>query len=126
MKNTLLPVIESTLKTYKLWYEFRDNIPKKSRYTLGDKIDTRFLQVLEFLNTASYQPIIEKLRTLERTITGIDTLKFLLRIGWEVHAIDTKKYTALSEGVQEIGRQVGSWHKGLVAKTSAKKTEENG
>lgn len=112
------------LGVYKNWYLYRDNLPKKSRYTLGDKIDSRFLQVLDLLYIASYQNPTEKLPTLERTLTGIDTLKFILRVAWEVHALDDKKYAVLSEGLNEIGKEVGGWRKGLQTKTSAIKAEE--
>lgn len=108
------------LTVYKTWYTYRDGIPKKSRYTLGDKIDSRFIQVLELLYVASYQGTSEKLPTIERALSGVDILKFLLRIGWELRVFDDKKYTTLSEGLNEVGRQVGGWRKGLQTKTSAK------
>lgn len=108
------------LAVYKTWYGYRDAMPKKSRYTLGDKIDARFIQVLELLYIASYQSASEKLPTVERALSGVDTLKFLLRIGWELHVFDNKKYSALSEGLDEVGRQIGGWRKGLQTKTSAR------
>lgn len=107
------------MSVYKDWHQFRDSLPKKSRYTLGDKIDSRFLLVLELLYTASYQKVDEKMPTLQGALTSIDTLKFLLQIAWDVRALDNKKYTALSEGLHEAGRQVGGWYKGLQKKTSA-------
>lgn len=107
------------LSVYKTWYAYRDGIPKKSRYTLGDKIDARFVQVLELLQIATYQSPTEKLLTLQRALSGVDTLKFFLRIAWEVRVFDDKKYTILSEGLNEVGRQIGGWRKGLQTKTSA-------
>lgn len=116
----MLPVIEHLLGVYKVWYGCRDSLPKKSRYTLGDKIDTRFITVLEFLYVASYQGAADKLPTLDKALSGVDTLKFLLRVAWEINALDNKKYTALSEGLHEIGRQIGGWRKGLQTKTSSR------
>lgn len=115
-----LPVIEHTLKVYKVWYEARDHMPKKSRYILGDKIDSRFVLVLELLYAASYQSPADKLLTLGRALTAVDTLKFLLRVSWEIGALDDKKYTAISEPLQETARQVNGWKKGLQNKTPAK------
>ncbi len=114
----VLPVIEHILSVYKTWHGYRDSFPKKSRYTLGDKIDIRFLQILELLYTASYQKQVEKLPTLERALTGIDILKFLLRVAWELHSLDNKKYEVLSSELDKAGRQVGGWRKGLQTKTS--------
>lgn len=96
----------------------RDGMPKRSRYTLGDKIDARFIQVLEFLYVASYQSMGEKLPILQKALTGVDTLKFFLRIAWEVQALDSKKYASLSEGLQKVGKEVGGWRKGIQIKTS--------
>lgn len=108
------------LAIYKIWYGYRDNFPKKARYTLGDKIDIRFLNVLELISIATYQNQTEKGATLDRVITGIDVLKFLLRLSWELHILDDKKYTILSESIQEIGKQVGGWRKGIQNKTPGK------
>lgn len=108
------------LGVYKTWYSYRDSIPKKSRYVLGDKIDARFVQVLELLQVATYQAPTEKLHTLQRALSGVDTLKFFLRIAWEVRVFDDKKYATLSDGLNEVGRQIGGWRKGLETKTSAK------
>lgn len=108
------------ITVYKTWYGYRDNLPKKSRYTLGDKIDSYFLKTLEWLHLASYQTPEDKGPTLGQALAGIDTLKFFLRIAWEIRVLDDKKYTALSEGLQEVGRQVGGWKKGIQTKTSAK------
>lgn len=88
---------------------------------MGDKIDTRFLNVLELLSVAAYQGAAEKLPTLERAITGIDVLKFLLRVAWELKILDDKKYTNLSEGIQQVGREIGGWRKGLQKKTPNQK-----
>jgi len=115
--STTLPVVERLLGTYKLWYGYRDHFPKKSRYTLGDKIDARFLNVLELLSIAAYQGAVEKTPTLDRALVGADALKFLLRVAWELRLFDDQKYAQLSEGVQEVCKQIGGWKKGLQKKT---------
>lgn len=119
-----LPVIEHMIKAYKMWCGFYNHIPKKSRYTLGGKIDSKFIDVLELLQIATYQGVYEKMPTIELALSGVDTLKFLLRITWEVQALDNKKYEAISQELNEVGRQIGGWRKGLQTKTSGKKPEE--
>lgn len=123
MSTSVLPVIEHVTTVYKQWFAYRDHIPKKSRYTLGEKIDSRFVQVLELLFVATYQGKTEKLPTLERALTGIDVLKFLLRVTWELAILDNKKYAVLSEGLEKVGREVGGWKRGLVTKTPAQAGE---
>lgn len=114
----LLPVLEKTKATYILWFNYRDTFPKKSRYTLGDKIDKLFLDILELLNLATYQKLEDKLLTLSKTILKLDALKFFLMISWEVKLLDNQKYIALSEQLQELGRMIGGWKKGLGTKVT--------
>ena len=118
-RSNLLPVIEHILAVYKIWHIYRDHFPQKSKYTLGDKIDARFILVLELLFTATYQSKEQKVLTLERIQTGIDMIGFLLRIAWEVTSLDTKKYAELGEKLNEAGRMVGGWKRGLASKTPA-------
>lgn len=117
-KQNYIPVIEHTLKAYKTWYSIRDHLPKKSRYTLGDKIDARFVVLLELLYMASYQIPSDKVATLTKATTSLDLLKFLLRVSWEVGAMDDKKYGNLSEEVQNISKQIAGWKKDAETKTS--------
>jgi hypothetical protein len=115
-KTIMLPVIEHVLSVYKTWYAYRDNLPKKSRYTLGDKIDNRFLELLELLQLACYQNPADKTSTLARALTILDMLKFFIKVSWEIRIIDNAKYECLSKGLHDAGKQIGGWHK----KTSTK------
>ena len=111
-----MPVIEHAVSVYKTWHRYRLDFPKSARYTLGDKIDHTFVRSLELLYIASYQNKEEKLPTLRGAVRSIDTLKFFLRVAWELRALDTKKYAVLSETMDELGRMVGGWKKGLEKK----------
>lgn len=115
-----MPVVEHAIAVYKLWHEYRSDFPKSSRYTLGDKIDTIFIQVLECLFVASYQNKADKLPTILIAVRKTDLLKFFLRIAWELHALDNKKYALLSEKTDELGRMIGGWKRGLESKTPPK------
>ena len=104
---------------YKLWNGFQNHIPKKSRYTLGAKIDTRFLDTIELLFIARYLKREQKLPILQKAGTKLDLLKFFLQIAWELKTLDNKKYIALSEPLNEIGRMLGGWIRGIQNKTPA-------
>lgn len=47
-------------------------------------------------------------------IRKTDTLKVLLMVLWETKSLDTKKYGALSEPIEEMGRMLGGWYNQLV------------
>ena len=52
--RTNLTIIQKVVQTYKLWDEFKNHFPKKSRYTLAAKIDSLFIDTIELLFIASY------------------------------------------------------------------------
>jgi len=117
--NNDLPIIHKLLETYKLWQEFLPNFPKSSKYTLGEKIDRLFLEVIEYIFMASYLPAKKKLVCIEKASAKLDLLKFFLRIAWEIKSMDNKKYILISEHLDEIGKMLGGWIRQLKEKTSA-------
>ncbi|MCX6719504.1 MAG: hypothetical protein NTV36_00090, partial [Candidatus Staskawiczbacteria bacterium] len=48
-----LTLIQRLASIYKLWHEFLLHFPKDTKYTLGNKIDSLVLEVLEFTIKAS-------------------------------------------------------------------------
>lgn len=108
-----IPIIQHLIKVYKLWHEFLPHVPKTSRYTLGAKIDVLFADTIESIFLASYAPKTQKNALIQRAITKLDLLKFFLQILWEIKSLDNKKYIALSEPLQEVGRMLGGWNRQL-------------
>jgi hypothetical protein len=61
---------------------------------------------------------------LGKTISRLDLLKFFTQIAWENKLIPMEKYLEFSKKIEEIGRMLGGWKKGLQNKTPAKQTGE--
>ncbi len=97
------------IELYKLWHEFLPHFPKTARYTLGEKIDSLFIETIEPIFIASYLNKNQKLPHIQKTVTKLDLLKFFLQISWEIKALDNKKYIVLSKKLNEIGRMLGGW-----------------
>ena len=114
-----VPIIGRLVSVYKLWYGFQNNFPKKSRYTLGEKIDRLFLEILELLLIGGYLSREKKLLYLQKAGAKLDILKFFLQISWEIKSLDNKKYIVLSEKLNEVGKMLGGWLKQLANKTPA-------
>ena len=53
-------MLQKAKNTYTLWLKIAGNIPKAQRYTLGGKIDSRFLELLEEIFIALYLPVAHK------------------------------------------------------------------
>jgi IS1 family transposase len=94
---------------YLLWYGYYQIIPKTHRHSLGQRIDTLFIEIIEALATANFLPREEKQPYVRFAIKKVDTLKILLTILWETKSLDNKKYIALSLKIEEIGKMLGGW-----------------
>ena len=104
-----LPVLEKIKQAYLFWYQHYLIIPKTHRYSLGEKIDKFFVEAIEAIVTASFLNQTEKLPYVRLAIRKLDTLKVFLMLLWETKSLDNKKYIALSEKLDEIGRNLGGW-----------------
>lgn len=93
------------------------NFPKVERFGIGQKIESNFLEVLELSFSCIYLSPDPKIILLEKTISKLDVLKFFIQLAWERKLIPTDKYTEISLRLEEIGRQLGGWKKGLQTKT---------
>jgi len=120
-KAKLLPVLEKTKETYKLWNEYHLILPKIHRYSLGTKIDTLFIELIESLAVATFLSKEEKLPFVRIAIRKLDTINILLLILFETKSLDTKKYISLSEKTNEIGKMLGGWNGQLTKQQAEKK-----
>ncbi|HLC69674.1 MAG TPA: four helix bundle protein [Patescibacteria group bacterium] len=106
-----IPIIAKLNEGYKLWHSFFVHLSKITRYTLGEKIDNLFTDCLEIALLASYRPKDKKQELIEQLNAKFDTLKFFVKLLWEIKEIDTNKMTALSIPLTEVGRMIGGWIK---------------
>ena len=112
-------VITKQKEAYQYWLILHRDFPKTERFNLGQKISVLFINILEMTFTASYFPPDQKIIELEKIISRLDILKFFIQLAWENKLIPNKKFIELSEKLEEIGRQLGGWKKGLNKKTLA-------
>ena len=104
-----IPIVTHLTLAYKLWHSYLPNIPRDSRYTLGTKIDALFIETAEPIFIATYLSREQKPPYLRKAAAQLDLVKFFLQILWEIQSLDNKKYVALSEKLDEIGRMLGGW-----------------
>ena len=116
--RTILPVLEKLKTTYKLWHECHERIPKSQKYSLGNRIDSIFIEIIEMVASAAFSIKMEKIPYIKIAIRKLDTLKILLMVLWESRGLDNKKYIALSEELHDIGRNLGGWLGQIVKRNS--------
>lgn len=115
--NTL-PIIQKLIGVYKIWHEYLPNFSKDHRYTLGFKIDSLFVGIIEDLYQAQFEKEYRKYFNINNASLKLDKLKFFLQILWEIKGIDDKKYIHLSNHLNEVGKMLGGWLKDSKTKSS--------
>ncbi len=101
---------------YKYWITLHRDFPKVERFGIGQKIEQSFLDMLELTFTSVYLAQEQKIISLSKTIAKMDNLKFFIQLAWESKLIPTEKYSKISGELEEVGRMLGGWKKGLIEK----------
>ena len=104
-------VFQKTYDLYKHVYENLRTLPKRERYTWGQRCDTMTLKVLELTMRAGMTPLAGKRVILHELSNEIDLLKIWLRLGNELRILDHQKYIAREGELVEIGKMIGGWMK---------------
>ena len=115
---TILPVLQKVKTVYILWFEYYTKLDKTRRFTLGQKIDTLFIEIIEAIAIATFLDRTEKQQWVRFAIRKLDTIKVLLMILWETKSLDNKKYIHISEPIDEIGKMLGGWNGQLTKQNS--------
>lgn len=109
VERMVLPVLERVKQAYLLWHEYHSTLPKVHRYTIGEKIDTLFIEILEAISTAAFLSREKKVPYILLGLQKLNTLTLLLMILWETKSLRDKRYIALSLPLDEIGRMLNGW-----------------
>lgn len=104
-----MSILRHLIDGYKLWFELKEHIHRSAKYTLAEKIDNLFIEVLGLIFAAQYARSELKLPILQKANTKFDLLKFFLQMLWEVRKIEEKHYVLLSEKLASIGKMLGGW-----------------
>lgn len=100
------------------WYACYQTLPKTHRHSLGQRIDTLFVEIMESVATTGFLSRQEKYPYVRIAIRKTNVLAVFLMILWETKSIDDGKYIALSLKIEEIGRMLGGWS-GQIAKQNS-------
>ncbi|MCX6808661.1 MAG: four helix bundle protein [Candidatus Berkelbacteria bacterium] len=119
------PVIERLKSAYKQWILIERNLPKCERFGIGQKVDNLFTDLLDLLQKASFAPMDLKISLLSQALSTIDSLRFFIQLCWELKLIPANQFTQIGGEIEDIGKMVGGWRRGLITKTSAEAKEKS-
>jgi hypothetical protein len=111
--------LQKIKSAYLLWYGYYQKLPKLHRYTLGNRVDTLFIETIEAISCATFLLKSEKQPYVRLAIRKLDTLKILLMVLWETGSLENKKYAALSTPLDEAGKMLGGWSGQLARQNNA-------
>jgi len=86
-----------------------DKLPRVRRFTLGERIESGLLDVLEGLTDAAYSRT--KTETLRQANLRLDRVRHLWRLGHELQAVPVRQYGHGARLLEELGRQIGAWRR---------------
>ena len=117
-------VIIKEKESYTFWQKLHRDFPRVERLGIGQKIENLFLSVLEMTFSSAYLPSEPKIISLGKTMSRLDVLKFLSKSLGKNKLISTEQHIELSQKLEEIGRQLGGWKKGLKQNSRPKRREK--
>lgn len=103
------PVVEKMYQFLTWLIPTVEKFPRSQKFTLGDRIQTAALDVLDGLIEASYRR--DRQQVLTQTNLRIEKLRFLFRLALDLRCIDMRRYEHAARNLDEIGRMVGGWIK---------------
>ncbi len=109
-QRNFLPVIAHVKDLYIIWNKLFLKFPKPLRYSIGIKIDSLFVDIIEALSIASFLKKSDKIAYLKKSITKTDVIKVFIHISWEMNLLEITQYAEISEKLDTIGKMIGGWH----------------
>lgn len=108
MNDIDIPILKKSYQLYHLFHNYRRVIPKSDKFTIFQRSEDIIIDILELLLEAGYTKD-KKIVPLEKSSVKLNILRFLIRLMKDSKSIDNKKYIALQEIIDEIGRMLGGW-----------------
>ena len=98
---------------YLIWVNVVPHISKGARYTIGARIENKFLDLLELAYIAYFTEKEKKAEKITDCVLVLDTLKFLISVAWEGKLISNKQCEDVALKLEEVGKMFGGWKKNL-------------
>jgi len=98
-------------------------MPKGAKYTIGARIETKFLDLLELTYLAYFTEKEKKASKLSECILVLDTLKFIISVAWEGKLISNKQFEDIAQKLDEVGKMFGGWKKSLASPEKKNRTD---
>jgi hypothetical protein len=106
-------ILERIKEAYLIWLNIVPHMPKHNRYTIGERIENKFLDLLELTYATYFSSREVKMNDIPKCILVLDTLKFFISVTWTNKLISHKQCEEIALKLDEIGKIFGGWLKNL-------------
>ncbi len=104
-----LPIIRA-FYDFVLWLTPKiAKFPRDQRFVLGERMERELYEVLEKLIRAKFTR--SRRAILDQVNLDLEILRFQIRLAKDIRCLSLKSYGMAAEGLTDIGRQVGGWHR---------------
>lgn len=86
-----------------------DKFPRVRRFTLGERIESGLLLVLERLTEAAY--VRQRRELLGEANAKLAVTRHLWRMSWELRLVPDTTFHQGATLLVDLGRQIGGWYK---------------
>ena len=104
-----------------IWLGIAPHISKNARYTIGARIENKFLDLLDDAYLAYFSYKENRKVKVDSCVLTLDTLKFLISIAWEAKLVSHKQYEDVSIKLNEVSKMLAGWQKYLQGNTFAQR-----
>ena len=106
--DTSTPKAVQSCHEFLLWLIPRmDKFPRIRRFTLGERLESSLLSVLENLVAAAYAQ--RKKETLSQANNRLQVARHLWRLCYELKVIPLNRYEYGARCMHDLGQQIGGW-----------------
>jgi len=88
-------------------------LPREQKFLLGDRIQNKISDLLELLVETYYSPRPQKPALLAKVNITLETLRYYVRLLYELGYYNSTTYGQLAERINELGKMCGGWLKSL-------------
>ena len=106
-KKEDLPIFVKWMEFLKWFLPVLEKFPKRTRFTITNRMENISLDILELLIEARYSK--DKRTSLKKVNLYLEKIRILFRLSHETKLVSTKTYNHASKSINEVGMMLGGW-----------------
>jgi hypothetical protein len=92
-----------------IWMNIVPHIQRGTRYTIGARIENKFLDLLELTYITYFSKKETKIEKISECIFLLDTLKYIISVAWDAKLFSNKQFEEVALKLDEFGKILWGW-----------------